>query len=175
MVVFSKDFSIDLSFSRKRESRKINKKLDSRFRGNDEIRAKNLEAHLFRTRMKKASGIIFLILSCLLLTGCFDIRTNSLGTMLQNLSRSYPAIFQFLAAFSYVSGIWLLFTSLYKFKRYADTRGNMMAYQLHIGQPLIYLLIGLILFYLPTMVSLSIFSFWGTTSIKSYPASSSMW
>ena len=125
--------------------------------------------------MKKISATVFIVTLGLLLAGCTGADTNDIGSMLQNLSRSYPAIMQFLAAFSYVSGIWLMFTALYKFKRYAETRGNMMAYQMHIGQPLIYLLGALILFYFPNMVSISIVSLYGSTSVVSYPDVGSMW
>ena len=76
-------------------------------------------------------------------------------TMLENMS----FVLQILQDFSILAGLWLIMTSFFRFKKYSEGRSMMM--QQSIATPLMMLLGGTFLLYLPTMLGTALLNFWG--------------
>lgn len=120
---------------------------------------------------------IILLMLTFSLSGCEAEQkwTTGINSMLDNLAKSYPSVERFLVAFCYVVGIWLMIAGFFKLKRYADMRSSMMGGQAHLGGPIVYILVGVALFYFPEIVKISMTTVWGSASIVKYPDTPSSW
>ncbi len=107
-----------------------------------------------------------------MLTGCAVSIADS-ANMLINLSRSYPQIQRLITGTAYLIGFSLTMRAIYYLKVYGEMR-TMMASQGNLKIPLIYLLVAVVLMYLPQTLSDLMLSSFGTTSVTplSYNTSS---
>ena len=106
---------------------------------------------------------ICLIGMLLTLTGCKELSmstVNNLGQILSNLEKQLPAVWKMLIALSYVMGIAFTLIGLFRLKKYGQQTVMMMA-AANIGEPMIFLFVGISLFYLPTMMNTMVETFWG--------------
>lgn len=127
-------------------------------------------------QLKRIEQIILIALLSFPLAGCeWEDQWGTIDDILGHIAKSYPAIERFLVAFCYVVGIWFVIAGFNKLKRYTEMRGTMMGGQAHIGGPLLYIFIGILLFYFPSLVNVMVFTVWGTTSIVQYPVTPPKW
>lgn len=98
-----------------------------------------------------------------------DIATFS--RWMANLQTQLPYVLKLIVAVSYVVGTWFVVLAIMKLKQY----GSMTIFsssQTSIVGPMTYLLVGIALFYFPSLVNVSIYTFWGygTDKVLQYPA-----
>jgi intracellular multiplication protein IcmC len=93
---------------------------------------------------------------------------------LHNLQTHLPPVIQLIVASAYVMGLWFICLAILKLKAYGH-QTVFMSTHASITGPLTYLVIGLVLFYCPTIVGTVNYTFWGygTESIIAYPDSAS--
>jgi intracellular multiplication protein IcmC len=111
------------------------------------------------------------------LTGCKELSmaaVNNLGQILSNLEQQLPAVWRMLIALSYVMGIGFTLIGLFRLKKYGQQTVMMMA-AANIGEPMIFLFVGIALFYLPTMMNSMVETFWGygLSGIQAYTMTTS--
>lgn len=118
------------------------------------------------------------LVACLLfsiLAGCKGLSATSidnLGQVLTNFAAELPAVWKMLIALSYVMGIAFTLVGLFRLKKYGQQTVMMMS-AANIGEPMIYIIVGSALFYLPSMLNGMVETFWGykTDDISSYASS----
>jgi intracellular multiplication protein IcmC len=84
-------------------------------------------------------------------------------SMLANLEKSLPGIQNVISYTAYFIGICLVMMSLYKLHHVADQR-NMMSQQHSISGPIVTIIAGAFLIYLPSTIDTMTATFWGTDS-----------
>lgn len=89
---------------------------------------------------------------------------------LHNLQTHLPAVVQLIIATAYVTGLWFFCLGLLKLKAYGH-QTVFMATHANFTASLAYLVCGIALFYTPTMIDTSLFTFWnyGLSSVVAYP------
>lgn len=118
-----------------------------------------------------------LMVFCLIsLTGCKELSAaaaQNIGQILQNVQSNLPALFKLVVATSYVMGIAFILIGLFRLKKYGQQTVMMMA-AANIGEPMIFLFVGVALTWLPSMLNSMTETLWGaqTSSILSYNVSS---
>lgn len=88
-------------------------------------------------------------------------------TILQSLSLSLPWIQKMIVSFAYVSGMGMIFAALYKLKQYGEAR-SMMSMQTDFRGPMVTIMVGTILIYLPRGLEIMMNSFFGYDSPIAY-------
>lgn len=88
----------------------------------------------------------------------------SIATALENLSKSYPEIFQLITQFAYLSGIAFTIIAIFKLKSYAES-STMGSSGGGLKAPMIYLIIGAIFLFLPTLMDSLMTTLWGYSSV----------
>ena len=97
------------------------------------------------------------------LSGCKGLsatQVDNLGQILSNLSSQLPAVWKMLIALSYVMGITVFTIGLFRLKKYGQQTVMMMS-SANIGEPMIFLCTGLLLFYLPSTMNHLVETVWG--------------
>jgi intracellular multiplication protein IcmC len=79
--------------------------------------------------------------------------------MLQTFQTQLGPVYRLVVALAYVMGIWFISDSIYRLKKYGQSR-TMMSTQASLAKPIILMAIGIALLYFPTFVSVSIQSLW---------------
>jgi intracellular multiplication protein IcmC len=94
-----------------------------------------------------------------------------LNTIINALRDNAEPITRFVIATAYVIGFWFIISAIGSLRRIGQS--SMMQAQMGMGGPLVKLVIGLLLFYLPTTVNMGVMTFWGSdSSIVGYHAAS---
>jgi intracellular multiplication protein IcmC len=125
-------------------------------------------------RTPKIVGLLFL---CASLSGCLGgAQFPDFQQMLVNLSTSFPPLWRMITALSYVFGMAFIMRGVYALKVYGEGR-SMMSSQASMKVPLIYLIAGSALMFLPTMKSVLLASTFGVTEQTplSYYSSNPIW
>ncbi|MCD6039394.1 MAG: hypothetical protein K0S27_794 [Gammaproteobacteria bacterium] len=81
------------------------------------------------------------------------------ATFIANLSKSIPNLMQLVTAVSYVMGMFFVVNGLFHLKKYGEQRSQASS-EAHLKGPIIYLLVGAALLYLPTTVRVGFSTFW---------------
>jgi len=94
-----------------------------------------------------------------------------IGQMMQNLKRDLPHLVKFIAAVSYTGGVWFVFSALHELRIYGQAR-TMMPTNINLSGPLIRLVVGVFMMFLPGFINVSIYTLWNysSTEILLYPA-----
>lgn len=94
-----------------------------------------------------------------------------IGQMMQNLKRDLPRLVKFIAAVSYITGFFLIFSGFHELKIYGQMR-TMMAMNINITGPIVRVIIGTFMMFLPSLVNLSVYTLWnyGSKSVLLYPS-----
>lgn len=126
--------------------------------------------------MKRVCILLVTIVMLYLPSVAYGITVLDFTQMLQNLQSTMPNLMRFVTGFCYVMGLWLILKGVYKLKRYGQMR-TMMAANLSIAKPLIVMLVGAGLIYLPGVIDVGIETLWaqGSSSVLSYPTGSGSW
>lgn len=72
-------------------------------------------------------------------------------TMLINMERSYPGVIRLITSFSFVAGMGMVLSALYKLKVYGEIR-TMMGGQTDLKGPLLMFMSGAVFLFLPTAI-----------------------
>ena len=95
--------------------------------------------------------------------------------MIQNIADQIPSLMRFVAALAYVMGMYFIFFAILKLKQYGEMR-TMMASQHSLKGPIIYLIVGALLIYLPSSIQMGTSTFWAHSSPYEYVgAESDQW
>lgn len=119
-----------------------------------------------REIQNKQNILAILFIGLLILPGCpvfaaGDFWTNPDFTkMLFALEANSGPVMQLLIAVSYVIGFAFIVSAILELKQWGQSR-TMMSMNLTIAGPLTKLLIGVVLFYLPTTINVAIWTIWG--------------
>lgn len=101
------------------------------------------------------------------LTGC-NMGIGSATFTLKNFDdKNFQPLMQTIAATGWLMGLWLIVVGFFKLKVYGQMK-TMMSSQSSIVPPLMFLLIGTILLYLPFMTETSLATVWGSNDVLSY-------
>jgi intracellular multiplication protein IcmC len=97
-----------------------------------------------------------------------NVNPNNLSaaTLITNLGTSIPQLMQLVTALAYVMGFYFIFNGLLHLKKYGEQRSQMSS-EAHLKGPLLYLLVGTALIYLPSTVHTGLASFW-TNPVNPY-------
>jgi intracellular multiplication protein IcmC len=89
------------------------------------------------------------------------------ATMLDNIEKQLPYLYSVVTGFAYVAGMMFIVKGLYSLREYGE--GRMMgSAQRGIKEPLVLLLVGAFLLYIPTAKDVILTSVFGTASITPY-------
>ncbi len=88
-------------------------------------------------------------------------------TMILTFAESLSGLSRLVTATTYLLGVFLVASALYKLKALGDAR-TMMSQQMDIGGPIVKMMIGAGLIWWPTLIDVTTYTFWGTTSPLSY-------
>lgn len=128
---------------------------------------------IFNRMLKRLSIIIFLIAAPLSIACAADnpwtLYFPDIEKMMDTLNQNMPAVVQFMVAFSYVTGIWFVFSAIQELRLYGQAR-TMMPGNIHFTTPLTRFMAGVALIFLPGIIDISIWTLWGRgADILEYP------
>lgn len=89
-----------------------------------------------------------------------DVVTSlSAQDMVNHLAEQIPNLMRFVTALAYVLGIYFIVFGLMKLKKYGEAR-TQMSYEQSLKGPLIFMLVGAMLIYLPSSINIATSTFW---------------
>lgn len=97
----------------------------------------------------------------------------TIATLVQNLANVQPQFMRLVTALSYVLGMFFIFNGILKLKRYGEQR-TMMSSDQDIKEPLLYIIIGAALLYLPSSVWVGMQTLWQQPTPYSYEQASGL-
>lgn len=95
-------------------------------------------------------------------------------SMLNRIAEQMPSLMRMVTAIAYVMGLSFVMLSLFKFKVYGEQR-TMMSSQHHLREPLTYLVVGMLLLYLPSSVQMGMSTFWAEPNPYGYLEDQTQW
>jgi len=120
--------------------------------------------------MKRQLGFgLAIAIIVLMPTVVHAVTARDLNDMLESLTESFPGILMLISGFAYTMGVFLILSSIYKFKTYAQGMSQMTADK-SIIKPLITFFVGVGFLYLPGIVDSLLYTLWnyGSDSLVSY-------
>ncbi|MBB72856.1 MAG: hypothetical protein CMF50_10730 [Legionellales bacterium] len=94
--------------------------------------------------------------------------------MLANIQAQLPYLIQFITAFAYVAGFFLMFKAFFHLKQYGEMR-TMMSSQADLKGPLANIFFGMALIFSPTIINVGLTTVFGDASVLSYPGDNRGW
>jgi intracellular multiplication protein IcmC len=118
--------------------------------------------------MKKIKSALMglVLLSSMLLTGC-EGTYPSIDQMVINVADTMPSLISLTTALSYIMGFVMIMRSVYRFKEYGDLR-TMMSSQTSIWPPIMIMVVGGLLLFLPSTIDVGLTTLFGSSSILQY-------
>jgi len=106
----------------------------------------------------------------LLITPIVIYAVPDLGTLLQNVKKDMPRLLRFITAVSYFAGLWFAFSGVYELRIFGQSR-VMMPTNVNMTGPMIRLIVGMFMMFLPSFVNISVYTLWhyGSSSVLLYP------
>lgn len=91
----------------------------------------------------------------------FNVSQGNLNaaTFIANLGKTIPNLMQLVTAIAYVMGMFFVINGIFHLKKYGEQRSQASS-EAHLKGPLIYLLVGAALLYLPSTVRVGLSTFW---------------
>lgn len=108
-----------------------------------------------------------LFFSMLLISSSAHALEINAATMIQNISDAIPNLMRLVTALAYVLGMGLVVKGVLELKQYGEQR-TMMSSQHSLKGPIIFLVAGTILLYLPSSVWVSLSTFWTNPNPYAY-------
>lgn len=106
--------------------------------------------------------------------GDVSVTTPSADDMVARIVSQLPTLTRMVTAIAYVMGMGFIMASIMKFKQYGEAR-TMMSMQHHLTQPIVYLVVGTFLLYLPSAINTTLSTFWADPNPYGYLEASSEW
>ncbi len=103
-----------------------------------------------------------------------QITSLNAQNVLQNIATQIPMLMQLLTAIAYVMGMYFVFAALIKFKHYGESR-TMMSQEHNLATPMIMILVGAALLYLPESVNVGMSTFWSNPNPYGYVQQQDQW
>jgi hypothetical protein len=135
-------------------------------------------------KVVRNSGCLLLALLMLMLavpvfaadanTAASQIQGLNAQDMINRIAGQIPSLMRMVTAVGYVIGMYFIFFGLLKLKQYGETR-TMMSSQHHLSEPLMYLIAGALLLYLPGSVQVGMSTFWAEPSPYGYLQEQDQW
>lgn len=107
----------------------------------------------------------FWILALLLLLPATAVGVEiNFATMLTSLKRNAGPLIRFVVATAYVIGIWFVISAIMDLKMVGQSTHMQNSQQGHVSRPLIKMIIGVVMLYLPTTIDVGVWTLWGHTA-----------
>lgn len=116
--------------------------------------------------------LLFFILMSYFTSGYAAVPTAA--EMLQNIADQLPNIMKLVTAIAYVMGMFFIINGILKLKQYGEQR-TMMSGEHHLSRPIIALVIGTALLYLPSAVQVGMSTFWANPNPYGYLDNQDPW
>lgn len=108
-------------------------------------------------------------------TNLSNIASNlSAQSMLVNIAQQLPALTRMVTAIAYVTGLYFVVWGIFKLKQYGESR-TMMSGQHHLKEPMVFLIVGALLLYLPSSVQVGMSTFWTNPNPYGYIPQTDQW
>lgn len=123
--------------------------------------------------LQHATSIASFFLIYFLSSAVFSAPASPIGkdvtafTMLQRFAEQLPELMRLLTAIAYTMGFFFMVFGIFKLKQYGESR-TMMSTQHSLKGPLVYLMVGAALIYLPTTLYVGLTTFWANPSPYAY-------
>ncbi|HLB42399.1 MAG TPA: hypothetical protein VJN02_06050 [Gammaproteobacteria bacterium] len=137
---------------------------------------------LIKKLIKTCVGFVLLIFSASVLP-VYAVETPPVVTpssvptaqdMLINISTQLPSLVRMVTALAFVMGVYFVVHGLFELKRFGESR-TMMSHDRELKGPLVFILVGVLLIYLPTSVRIGLSSFWVNPNPYAYLQVESQW
>ena len=115
-----------------------------------------------------------LLLSPILPVQAQDLSTLSAQDMITNLADQLPNVMRMVTAIAYVMGFYFVVFGIMKLKQYGEARMQMSA-EHSLKGPLIFILIGTLLIYLPSSIQVGLSTFWTAPNPYAYLQDTNEW
>ena len=103
-----------------------------------------------------------------------DLSTLSAQDMITNLADQLPNVMRMVTAIAYVLGFYFVVYGVMKLKQYGEARTQMSS-QHSLKGPLIFILVGTLLVYLPSSVQVGLSTFWTEPNPYAYLNDTNEW
>src|SRR6185312_16933994 len=104
--------------------------------------------------------LLLLAAAVLTLTGCSKATNVQFDTLVNNLSRDFPALWRLSTGFAYLMGVGFMMRGIYKMKQYGDM-STMMSASRSLKEPVTLLVVGAALMFFPTTKAILLTSTFG--------------
>ncbi|OGT55438.1 MAG: hypothetical protein A3F14_06545 [Gammaproteobacteria bacterium RIFCSPHIGHO2_12_FULL_43_28] len=98
----------------------------------------------------------------------------SAADVLRNIAEQVPRLIQMVTAIAYVLGFYFVFVGLLKLKHFGEQR-SMHSQEHGLSAPLIYLMVGILLIYLPSSVRVGLSTFFAEPAPYGYLEATGQW
>lgn len=102
------------------------------------------------------------------------VTSLSAQDMITNIAAQIPSLMRFVTALAYVMGMYMIFYGIMKLKQYGESR-TMMSQSHELKGPIILLVVGALLLYLPTSVQVGLSTFWTEPNPYGYLENTDEW
>lgn len=102
------------------------------------------------------------------------IKVVSAQDVITNIATQIPMLMTLVTAIGYVMGFFFIFYGILKLKEFGEAR-TQMSTERHLKAPLIYLIVGALLLYLPSTVQVGLSTFWSEPSPYGYLQQADQW
>lgn len=104
----------------------------------------------------------------------YNVGGMSAFDMIQNLAKQLPNVMRLVTAIAYVMGMTFIILGVMKLKHAGEMR-TMMSHEHSIKGPIIFLVVGAMLIYLPTTVQMGLNTFWTQPNPYGYITEKDQW
>lgn len=118
-------------------------------------------------------GMSFLLVSPVFAADT-TVNVVSAADMLQKIADQLPFLMRMVTAIAYVMGMYFIFWGILKLKQYGEMRTQMAA-EHSLKGPMMYIIVGALLLYLPSSVQMGLSTFWSTPSPYGYLNEPDQW
>lgn len=118
--------------------------------------------------------LLALLLAAPMVYAATNITALSAQQMLVNISQQIPSLMRMVTAIAYVLGIFMIIKGIMLLKHAGEMR-TQMSYEHSIVKPIVYLVIGAMLTYLPTAVQTGLSTFWANPNPYGYLQAQGQW
>lgn len=94
--------------------------------------------------------------------------------MLETFSTNVPMLMRLVTAFAYVMGMYFIFAGILKLKHFGEAR-TMMSHEHSLKGPIVFLIVGTALLYLPSAVEVGMTTFWSVPCPYCYLEEHDQW
>jgi intracellular multiplication protein IcmC len=121
-------------------------------------------------------SFLFFLLLCSIPVYAADTKVSGLSAMdmLINISKQVPQLMRLITAIAYVLGMYFIINGIISLKHLGESR-TMMSQEHSLTGPLVYIMVGSLLLYLPSSVQLGMNTFWTSPCPYCYAVSGDQW